>query len=354
MKKIKANKIRCKKCNEIIESTHRHNFKYCYCGAVAVDGGKDYLRRCGNREDWEELSEFEEERMGRKDTDMIECDFMEFAEIVEGGCDDHAWEIIQSNPEQKKLFSMERICQQIEEELDAEKVYMIMKEYNSDEADVLETFVLISNAIGLAVATNNAALIKRLIEVGMHIELETIIVIECYENDMIMRHHEVTLMEVLANFNEMENEDYAFCWQNARETSCWPLKEPLELRLPASEKIDNDVLVHNVRRLEQHWEEAANVLLMAFVKDYFMRIDELPEGTWEDLCFKLADKTQFLFETLFCEMLEVGLTYHTSIYSRAREKLVSLLWKFVRKNTDEEAFKNNVVSMMDTLLEDYD
>ena len=271
MKKIIANKIRCKKCNEIIESTHRHNFKFCQCGAVAVDGGKDYLRRSGNREDWEELSEFEEERIGRKDTDMIECDIVGLLEIEEQRratleCEYYAWEIIQSNPEQKKLFSTERICQQIEKELDVEKVYMIMKEYNSDEADVLETFVLISNAIGLAVATNNVVLIKHLIEAGIHIELETIIVIQCYEDDRIVRHHEVTLMEVLANFNEMEDADYAFCWEKARETSSWPLQKPLELQLPASEKIDNDVLVHNVRHLEQHWEEAANVLLKAFVK----------------------------------------------------------------------------------------
>lgn len=57
MEKIIVNMIRCKKCGDVIESTHRHDFKFCKCGAVAVDGGKDYLRRCGNREDWEELSE---------------------------------------------------------------------------------------------------------------------------------------------------------------------------------------------------------------------------------------------------------------------------------------------------------
>ena len=34
-----------------------HDFKFCKCGAVAVDGGKEYLRRCGNREGWEDLSE---------------------------------------------------------------------------------------------------------------------------------------------------------------------------------------------------------------------------------------------------------------------------------------------------------
>lgn len=57
--KVKVNKIRCKKCNEVIESVHRHDFRYCQCRSVAVDGGLDYLRRLGNREDWEELAEWE-------------------------------------------------------------------------------------------------------------------------------------------------------------------------------------------------------------------------------------------------------------------------------------------------------
>lgn len=60
MEKILVNKIRCKRCNDVIESIHRHDFKFCKCGAVAVDGGTDYLKRSGNREDWEELSEYEE------------------------------------------------------------------------------------------------------------------------------------------------------------------------------------------------------------------------------------------------------------------------------------------------------
>lgn len=57
MEKILVNKIRCKKCDDIIESKTVHDFKFCKCGAVAVDGGLYYLRRCGRRDDWEELSE---------------------------------------------------------------------------------------------------------------------------------------------------------------------------------------------------------------------------------------------------------------------------------------------------------
>lgn len=59
MVKIIHNKIRCKKCGEIIESFSVHDFKFCGCGACAVDGGHDYLRRCGNIEDWEDLTETE-------------------------------------------------------------------------------------------------------------------------------------------------------------------------------------------------------------------------------------------------------------------------------------------------------
>ena len=61
MPKIIRNAIRCKKCGEVIESETVHDFKFCSCGSCAVDGGFDYLRRCGNLGDWEELSEVEKE-----------------------------------------------------------------------------------------------------------------------------------------------------------------------------------------------------------------------------------------------------------------------------------------------------
>ena len=55
MNKIIVNKIKCKKCGDIIESTYRHDFKFCKCGAVAVDGGKDYLRRIRYEEDYDSI-----------------------------------------------------------------------------------------------------------------------------------------------------------------------------------------------------------------------------------------------------------------------------------------------------------
>lgn len=54
---IISNKIKCKKCGDIIESKSTNDCKKCSCGTVAVDGGKDYLKRIVNEEDYEDISE---------------------------------------------------------------------------------------------------------------------------------------------------------------------------------------------------------------------------------------------------------------------------------------------------------
>lgn len=57
---IIKNAAKCKKCGDIIESVYRHDFVTCSCGSICVDGGKDYLRRCGNLEDMKDMSIIEE------------------------------------------------------------------------------------------------------------------------------------------------------------------------------------------------------------------------------------------------------------------------------------------------------
>ena len=57
MYRIIKNKIQCLKCGDVIESTYRHDSKWCSCHSCAVDGGHDYLKRCGNQDNYKELSE---------------------------------------------------------------------------------------------------------------------------------------------------------------------------------------------------------------------------------------------------------------------------------------------------------
>jgi len=60
------NRIRCKECGDVIESTHRHDFKVCSCWdsngkGCGVDGGQDYHRRLGsNYEEVPDREYFEE------------------------------------------------------------------------------------------------------------------------------------------------------------------------------------------------------------------------------------------------------------------------------------------------------
>ena len=44
---IIQNAASCNGCGDFIVSKHRHDFVTCSCGAIAVDGGQEYLRRVG-------------------------------------------------------------------------------------------------------------------------------------------------------------------------------------------------------------------------------------------------------------------------------------------------------------------
>ena len=55
--KIIKNRIKCKYCSDILESKSRHDFKFCSCGKVSIDGERFYLKRSRYPGDWKELSE---------------------------------------------------------------------------------------------------------------------------------------------------------------------------------------------------------------------------------------------------------------------------------------------------------
>jgi hypothetical protein len=71
--KIIRNAAQCRKCGDLIVSQHRHDFVWCKCQSIAVDGGKDYLRRIGNFDQIIELSEVNDVPEKRKN-DAHLCD----------------------------------------------------------------------------------------------------------------------------------------------------------------------------------------------------------------------------------------------------------------------------------------
>ena len=50
------NQVLCKKCGDEPFSGSVHDFSACKCGAIAVDGGLEYLRRVGDFKNCEEMS----------------------------------------------------------------------------------------------------------------------------------------------------------------------------------------------------------------------------------------------------------------------------------------------------------
>ena len=57
-KVLVINRAKCLKCGDIITSEHRHDFKWCSCKSLAVDGGSAYIKRSfSSPDDYQELSE---------------------------------------------------------------------------------------------------------------------------------------------------------------------------------------------------------------------------------------------------------------------------------------------------------
>ena len=63
--RIKANKIRCKFCGDVLESMFTHDFQLCSCGSCFTDGGHYYIRRgfpadMKPEDAYEDLTEYED------------------------------------------------------------------------------------------------------------------------------------------------------------------------------------------------------------------------------------------------------------------------------------------------------
>lgn len=72
-RKLTRNAIRCNHCGTVAESTHRHHYQPCECGAVAADGGLAYLRRAfktNYKTDYTELSTYDDGDTAADETDV--------------------------------------------------------------------------------------------------------------------------------------------------------------------------------------------------------------------------------------------------------------------------------------------
>jgi len=61
---MKVTGVRCEICGDFVWSRHTHDMRWCSCGNVAIDGGRDYNKITFRTSDWYEE---EMEVMGHAD-----------------------------------------------------------------------------------------------------------------------------------------------------------------------------------------------------------------------------------------------------------------------------------------------
>lgn len=44
--------VKCQKCGTVLNTNTNYSYVECACGAIAVDGGKEYCRIIGEKENW--------------------------------------------------------------------------------------------------------------------------------------------------------------------------------------------------------------------------------------------------------------------------------------------------------------
>lgn len=58
--RLVRNRAQCLICMDIVESTYRHDYQPCSCGAMFIDGGLDYIRTGARSfDDVKDLCEYE-------------------------------------------------------------------------------------------------------------------------------------------------------------------------------------------------------------------------------------------------------------------------------------------------------
>ena len=67
--KLIRNRAQCRKCEDVIESKHRHDFVRCKCGAIYIDGGLEYTR--GGAKDLNDIIDMSEVEEIEKESEFF-------------------------------------------------------------------------------------------------------------------------------------------------------------------------------------------------------------------------------------------------------------------------------------------
>ena len=95
---ILRNSAKCLKCGDEVESKHVHDFQWCSCKNIAVDGGHWYTKRCA------------EDFTAYQDT----------SEFVD--CSDYVWDILARIPETDWKDAYEKVTKRLKERSEEDRL----------------------------------------------------------------------------------------------------------------------------------------------------------------------------------------------------------------------------------------
>lgn len=122
-------KLRCNKCNEIIEGDKKGTYITCKCKAIAIDETPDYYRISGNQEDFtvmdfkynlQQYVDKDESYQRYKETHEYINDFDEF-------CINHCKDIVEALTTIKILEQEKRASEDLLKKMTDEKADLIKK-----------------------------------------------------------------------------------------------------------------------------------------------------------------------------------------------------------------------------------
>lgn len=262
-------------------------------------------------------------------------------------------------PRRLELFRKEAVYPQIEEDTvnHIEKEYLVFTEHDYEDEEgksCKNIHAGVGKGLEIAMMFGEYELAKRLVESGVPIELERLMLWSIFkeEGKEAGMNLELTFMELLSGEWGIPDDLYALIWQRAKEQGAIPLKKALHLQLQFSAQQSREIAIKAVKRLREQWEEAADELLLAWVKYYLSYFRSTETEIWEELFTTFPDKKKLIFEEIVAQHLRIY--EDRSFFTYPREQNVVALpayWKICSRNMEETVKKELIISVIHKVLE---
>lgn len=259
-------------------------------------------------------------------------------------------------PRRQEPFQKEAVYRQIEEDAvnHIEKEYLLFIEYESENKEGMPSISIhagIGKGLETAIMLEEYDLAKRLVQQGVSIELERTMMWSTFNEQGNGIDLELTFMELLCEDGIIPDDLYTLIWQRLKVQEAIPLKQALCLQIKFDIEKSRKVAIKSVKRLQEQWEEAADELLLAWIKYYLNEFFSTETEVWEELLAAFPDKKKLVFEEIVKQHFRIYDERSSFIYPREQRTVaIPSYWQMCKKDMDDRTRKELIVSTIHKLL----